>query len=70
VEEFIEVPGHIPTDLKVLVFDGTPRVIEVHTDRQDRYRVRLYTPDWEALPWTWGCPSDPTHSRPSAWRRC
>jgi TupA-like ATPgrasp len=63
VEEFIGVPGHTPTDLKVLVFDGTPRVIGVHTDRRDRHRVRLYTPEWEALPWTWGYPSGP-HAQP------
>ncbi len=54
VEEFIGVPGEAPADLKVLVFDGTPRIVGVHTGRRTLHRNRLYTPDWEPLPWTGG----------------
>lgn len=54
VEEFIGTPGVIPPDVKVLVFDGRPRVVEVHTARGGEQEVRLYTPEWEPLPWTEG----------------
>jgi hypothetical protein len=54
VEEFVGVPGVVPADLKVLVVGGEPRVIELHTGRDDDHRARLYGPDWEPLPWTIG----------------
>jgi hypothetical protein len=57
-EEFVGPPsgGAAPVDLKVLTFDGTPRLVEVHTGRGADHRVRLYTPDWDPLPWTLGYP--------------
>lgn len=64
VEEFIGVPGTVPADLKVLVLDGVPRVIGVHTDRVRQLHVRLYTPDWEPLPWTFGHPPGPDAKKP------
>ena len=51
VEEFIGEPGESPADLKVTVFDGVPRLVSVHTGRADGARIRLYTPDWQPLPW-------------------
>ncbi|MGY1667130.1 ATP-grasp fold amidoligase family protein [Geodermatophilus sp. SYSU D00696] len=66
VEEHVGPPGEVPADLKVLVFDGVPRLVGVHTDRRDGLRARLYTPDWEPLPWTWGYPPGPGVPRP-AW---
>ncbi|MGY1708426.1 ATP-grasp fold amidoligase family protein [Geodermatophilus sp. SYSU D00758] len=61
VEEFVGVPGRVPVDLKVLVFDGVPRLVEQHTGRGSDHRMRLLTPDWEPLPWTAGYrPGPPT----------
>ncbi|MGY5882421.1 ATP-grasp fold amidoligase family protein [Modestobacter lacusdianchii] len=49
VEEFIGEPGKVPDDYKVLVFDGVPRLVEVHTGRFSAHRAFPYTPDWEPL---------------------
>lgn len=49
VEEFIGEPGVVPDDIKVLVFDGVPRLIEVHTGRFSDHRAHPYTPDWKPL---------------------
>jgi len=59
VEEFVGVPGHVPEDLKVLVLDGVPRVVEVHTGRGPGHRVRFHTPDWRPLPWSAGYRTGP-----------
>ena len=64
VEEFVGTGDHAPADLKVLVFDGVPRVVAVHTGRTTLHRNRLYTPDWEPLPWTGGYPAGPDVPRP------
>jgi hypothetical protein len=64
VEEFIGTPGEVPADLKVLVFDGIPRIVGVHTSRDTVHRNRLYTPDWEPLPWTGGYARGPDAPRP------
>ncbi|WP_167761071.1 ATP-grasp fold amidoligase family protein [Geodermatophilus sp. DF01_2] len=54
VEEFVGLPGAVPADLKVLVVGGEPRLVELHTGRDDDHRARLYSPAWEPLPWTIG----------------
>jgi teichuronopeptide biosynthesis TupA-like protein len=54
VEEFIGVPGVVPADLKVVVVGGEPRLVELHTGRDDDHGTRLYSPEWEPLPWTIG----------------
>lgn len=64
LEEGIGVADRPLADLKVLVFDGVPRIIAVHTDRATVHRNRLYTPDWEPLPWTGGYPPGPDAPRP------
>jgi hypothetical protein len=64
VERFIGTPGESAADLKVLVFDGTPRMVSVHTSRYRVHRVRLYTPDWKPLPWSEGYPPGPDAPRP------
>lgn len=64
VEEFIGESGEAPADLKVLVFDGVPRIVAVHTGRGNEHLNRLYTPDWEPLPWTGGYPAGPDAPRP------
>jgi hypothetical protein len=64
VEEFIGAPGEVPADLKVLVFDGIARIVGVHTSRSTVHRNRLYTPDWDPLPWTGGYARGPDAPRP------
>jgi hypothetical protein len=64
VEELIGAPDEALADLKVLVFDGVPRVVAVHTGRRTLHRNRLYTPDWQPLPWTGGYPPGPDVRRP------
>ena len=54
VEEFVGVPGVVPSDLKVLVVGGAPRLVELHSGRDHDHRARLYDPDWRPLPWTIG----------------
>jgi len=63
-EEFVGVPGEVPVDLKVLVLDGVPRVVEVHTDRGEGHRARFLTPEWQPLPWTAGYRPGPEPARP------
>jgi hypothetical protein len=64
VEEHVGTAGGPPSDLKVLVLDGVPRVVEVHTGRGSSHGVRLYGPDWTPLPWTFGYPAGPDARRP------
>jgi hypothetical protein len=65
VEDLVGIPGEVPADLKVLVFDGVPRLISVHTARQDRQSVRLYTPDWEPVRLDSGHPMGPDRPAPT-----
>jgi hypothetical protein len=69
VEEHVGGPGAVPADLKVLCFDGRPRLVEVHSGRGTDHRVRLYTPDWEPLPWTEGYPPGPDAAPPAVLER-
>lgn len=64
VEEFVGVPGAVPADLKVLVVGGEPRLVELHTGRDDDHRARLYSPDWEPRPWTIGYRTGPDADPP------
>jgi teichuronopeptide biosynthesis TupA-like protein len=64
VEEFIGAPGVVPADLKVMVVDGEPRLVELHTGRDDDHGTRLYSPEWEPLPWTIGYPPGPDADPP------
>lgn len=64
VEERIGVPGQELADLKVVVTHGVPRLVGVHTDRNDALRIRLYSPEWAPLPWSWGYPPGPDAPRP------
>ena len=47
-----------------IVFDGIARIVGVHTSRNTVHRNRLYTPDWEPLPWTGGYARGPDVARP------
>ncbi|WP_104523563.1 ATP-grasp fold amidoligase family protein [Blastococcus atacamensis] len=49
VEEFIGAPGSSPDDYKIFVFDGEPRLVEVHQGRFTQHVERMYTCDWEPL---------------------
>jgi hypothetical protein len=63
-EEFVGTPDARPTDLKVLVLDGLPRLVEVHTGRGAEHGLRLYDVDWTPLPWTYGYRPGPHAPRP------
>ena len=54
VEELVGAPGRACPDLKVLVFDGVPRIVGVHTGRRRDHRVRYYDTNWTPLPWRGG----------------
>ncbi|MGY1856624.1 ATP-grasp fold amidoligase family protein [Modestobacter sp. SYSU DS0290] len=45
VEEFLGT-GEPPADVKLLVFGGRVRLVQVDTGRFGDHRRRLYTPDW------------------------
>ena len=64
VEEFIGLPGETPSDFKVYVFDGVPRLVKVHSGRFVRHEIRMYTPEWEPRPWVSGHPAGPDVPRP------
>jgi len=63
VEEFIGT-GEAPADYKVFVFDGVPRMVQVHTSRFGRHESRQYTPEWEPITWSAGYPAGPDVARP------
>ena len=63
VEEFIG-SGAPPADYKVFVFDGEPRMVQVHTSRFGEHLTRQYTADWEPLPWNAGHPAGADEPRP------
>jgi len=64
-EELIGEVGQSPADLKVYVFDGVPRLVQVHTGRFTDHRTRMYTPQWEELPWESDRPGGPPVARPA-----
>ena len=65
VEEHIGVPGVPPDDIKVLTFDGVPRMVQVHSGRFTEQRVRPYTPSWEPIHRYTGYPQGPDVPRPA-----
>lgn len=54
VEELVGAPGQPPPDLKVYVFNGVPRMVQVHHDRFGAHSSRVYRPDWTPLHWDTG----------------
>ncbi len=65
VEEFIgDGLDDVPADYKLYVFDGVPRLFQVHSNRFVEHESRVYTTDWEPLPWDTGYPPGPALPRP------
>lgn len=64
VEEFVGGDDEVPPDYKVYVFDGVPRLVQVHTNRFVEHQSRVYTPRWEPRPWATGYPPGPGLPRP------
>jgi hypothetical protein len=66
VEEYLRGPdGSIPDDVKVFVFDGRCRVVQIDRDRHGDHRRDMMTPDWERLPVDFNHPrSDVPPERP------
>lgn len=46
-EENLSEAGTPPPDYKLYVFNGTPRMIDVHMDRFGSHQRAFYSPDWE-----------------------
>lgn len=65
VEEVVGTPGEPPPDFKVFVFDGVPRLVQVHTDRFTTHRSVLYSADWQPMPWLEQHPPGPQVPRPA-----
>lgn len=60
------LPGRQPDDIKVFVFAGVPRLIQVDRDRASNHSRALFTPDWQPLTVLCGYPapaSTPTPPR-------
>lgn len=66
VEEFLQgVDGAVPDDLKLFVFHGRVRYIQVDSGRFGRRTQDFFLPDWEHLPLSGGPPwAEPAHPRP------
>jgi hypothetical protein len=54
VEELVGIPGLACPDLKVLVFDGVPRIVAVHSGRGLHHCIRFYDTHWASLSWRCG----------------
>jgi hypothetical protein len=63
VEEHLGA-GKVINDYKIYVFGGTPRLIQVDSDRFSVHKRRFYTTDWEPLEFRNGFPIAPTHPVP------
>lgn len=58
-EQFLETSnGKLPTDYKVMCFNGVPKLIQVHIDRfQSTYTNDFYTVDWKKTSISQGVPN-------------
>lgn len=56
--------GNQLKDYKVLNFGGTPRIIQLDFNRFTEHRKKLYSPDWQELPFEFNFPTDHTHFFP------
>ncbi|MDO9397453.1 MAG: ATP-grasp fold amidoligase family protein [Herbiconiux sp.] len=67
VEEMLEGrDGGIPDDVKLFVFHGRCRFVQVDSGRFGRRTQDFFTPDWTHLPMSGGPPfADPPHPRPA-----
>lgn len=52
-------------DYKIFCYAGEPRVIQVDIGRHTEHRRRLYTADWEALPFSYNKPLAEIEDRPA-----
>lgn len=63
-EEQIASEGEV-RDYKIFCFRGEPRAIQVDVDRHTGHKRRLYTTDWEPLPYAYNKPLAPVEPRPT-----
>lgn len=54
-EELISSPDAV-RDYKIFCFKGFPRAIQVDVDRHSKHKRRMYTADWQALPYMYNKP--------------
>ena len=67
VEQRLGAPGRPIQELKVLCFNGVPRLVVWAHDLLGAPQTAFYTPDtWERLPMAWGKPQPPDVTRPAA----
>lgn len=59
VEPFMSDTNDLPVDYKFLVFNGEPKLIEVHTDRATVPKATIYDCEWKRQEFFQDCPSDP-----------
>jgi hypothetical protein len=64
VEEWIGAAEATPTDYKVFVFHGEPRIVQVDENRHADLKRRFYTADWTPLPTISGSPPAPAREAP------
>ena len=59
-EEFLIVPGEMDIpDYKIFVFDGEVKLIQTDFGRREKHTQALYSPQWEYLPYSLLCKTDP-----------
>lgn len=59
-EKYMTIPNmrDIP-DFKFFVFDGEVKIIQTDFDRRNNHKQALYSPEWEYLPYSLLCKTDP-----------
>ena len=59
-EKFLVIPGQIDIpDYKIFVFDGEVKLIQTDFGRREKHTQALYSPQWEYLPYSLLCKTDP-----------
>lgn len=62
-EELISDPDSI-RDYKIFCYKGRPRAVQVDVDRHSGHKRRMYTADWQALPYSYNKPLAEIEARP------
>lgn len=59
-EKFLVIPGEMDIpDYKIFVFDGEVKLIQTDFGRREKHTQALYSPQWEYLPYSLLCKTDP-----------
>lgn len=63
-EELIADPASV-RDYKIFCYMGKPRAVQVDVERHSCHKRRMYTTDWEALPFTYNKPLAAVEKKPA-----